>query len=321
MESWVSTPSEKGAASVVVKVETVMDLLDAKEWEACANLAAKALAEGEYANEQKALLNFARCKSLSNLDRYTAALEPGHSAAILGELAKDFDLLGRSLLELAWVQHKIPGMERSAVDTQRRFFDYFPRYKTIRDRYLSAQFNLAVYYRASGLFAEAFEHFKTVYQEARKRGDQYTSQLSRSAAVWEALRLEKVQEAEALIREGDRCGTDDPRLLAVHLIDRAQLCMLKQNPANACDYVLKAISAIEKVHTKDGHLLPQALEILHRIANHFGDVEAAIRTALFAKVKAEADDRHDLVAQICDSVRTIALLNPKAVEKVMATID
>lgn len=301
-----------------VTPQTIIDLLNNRQWSTCADLAAQALAEGEREKPEKAFLAFARSKSLSNLDKYTLALEPGQYAVYLAEEIRDYDLLGKALIEVAWIQHKIPGMESLAISTQRRYFDLYPRFKdkTLRENWLSAQVNLGVYCRAAGQFAEALEQFRFAYQEAKKRGDTRTAHLSRSDAAWEALRLGQVAMAEALIREADSAnGTQ--RQKASDLLDLAQLAFLKQNLPSACSFALEAATYCEKIPD----LFARSMEVLHRIAERSGEAEAAIVTALIAKLKAEADDRQDMVEQIRASVRSLALRFPKAVESLMSTID
>lgn len=303
---------------MTVKFETVMDLLEQREWATCANLAAQLLPSSEITPEQKALLHFARCRSLSNLEKYSQAIEPGQLAVYLASENGLHDLHGKALLELALCQHKVPGMESHAIETQRRFLEHFPTYKTIRDRYLPAQVNLGVYLRGAGRCQEALDQFRRTWQEAKERQDAGIAELARSAAVWEALRLKKTQEAEELIQAA-RPG-NSPRHQALQLLDLAQLKMLKHQPQIACGHVLQAIPLIKQANSEDKVLLPRALEILHRVAEEHGDDETAIVVALLAKWKAEEDDRQDLVLQLTASIRSIALRNPVAVEKALTAL-
>lgn len=302
---------------MAVRIETIADLLAQKAWDACAELAAKAFTQDDLAPEQKAFLHYALCRSYSNLERYRDALQPGQLAIYLAEEIKDYELLGRSILEVAWVQHKIPGMERWAVDTQQRYFAFYPFYKELKDRYVTAQYNLGVYLRAGGQYEEAFLQFKTAYQEGRKRGENRVAHLARSNAVWEALRLERLTEAEALIQQGQGERLDDPQLRAAHLLDQAQLALLKGNMALACHQAMRA--AVECRHLPD--LLARSVEVLHVVADRQHDGELALVAGVFAKVLAESDDRQDIVAQVSGSIRSLALRYPEAVERLMATLD
>jgi|GEM_PF-2890487 len=302
---------------MAVRLETISDLLDQKEWSACSNLIARAFADSEWSSDEKAFVNFAQCRCLSNLERWSDALQPGQLAVFLAEEAKDYDLFGRAVLELAWVQHKIPGMERWAPETQRRFFAYFDRYKATRDRYLRAHLNLGVYLRAAGLFGEAFEQFKSTYLDARKRGEHDLAHLARSYSVWEALRLERTSDAEDLIKQGETYRSTDQRLRASHQLDVAQLAFLKGNSILACEQALQA--AVQCRQYPD--LLALAMEIVQKVADREGDGELAIIATVIAKIQAESDDRHDIVASVRGSMRNLALRYPAAMERLMATID
>jgi tetratricopeptide (TPR) repeat protein len=301
--------------------ETVVDLFEREQWAPCAEQAALALAQREWAKERKAFLLFARSSSLRRLQFYAEALEVARLAAYLAEEVEDYDLLGRSLANLAWIQYRTPGMESAAVETQRRFLALFPQYRTIRDQWLPAQLNLGTYLRAAGLHLEALAQFKATYEAAVRRGDRQVAQLSRTYAVWEALRLEKVDEAEPLIRAGEGDCEHDPRLKAGHLLDLAQLSLLKQDPAVAAGYAIAAMPFIEKALPQAPHLLPNGLEILARAGERCSDPELALVAAMLAREKAEACDRHDLVAAATDLARAIALQHPDVVVKVMESID
>lgn len=302
---------------MAIKLATIQDLLEQQEWEACESLVGRAFVEHDWSTGDKAFLRFAQCRSLSNLERYTQALEPGQLSVYLAEEARDYDLLGRSLLELAWVQHKIPGMERWAPVTQQRFFESFSRYKSIRDRYLSAMFNLGVYLRAAGCQVEAFDQFRATYTEARQRGEHPLAHLARSTAVWEALRLQRIAEAEALIEQGAEYQPADPRLRASHQLDLAQLALLKGNTLGAGEHAL--LAAVQCHEAPD--LMARSLEILSNVADRSGDGDLAITAGILAKLQAESDDRHDTAAQVVGAIRSLALRYPEAVDRLMATLD
>lgn len=304
---------------MAVSLSTITELLEQQEWSACVSLVARAFADSERPADERAFLHFAQCRSLSNMDRYSDALQPGQLAAYLAEEVSDFDLLGRTLLELAWMQHKIQGMERWAPETQRRFLSLFERFKApeLRSRYLPSLFNLGVYLRASGQYDAALDQFKLTYTEAKKRGENQIAQLARSTAVWEALRLERIAEAEDLIKQGESGQLPDPRLRASHLLDMAQLSLLKGNTQAACEHALQASVLCNEAPD----LLARGLEILGRVADREGEGEVAMVAGIFAKLQAEIDDRHDIAAQATGAVRSAALRYPEAVERLMMTLD
>lgn len=297
--------------------ETVEDLLQREQWSACADQSALALTQGEWSREQKAFLNFARSRSLSKLGKATSALEPGRLALYLAEEGEDFDFIGKAILNLALILHRIPGMERSTVEVQRRFFDFFPRYKSMRDRYLTAQFNLGVYLRAAGMYEDALAQFDRTYREALKRGDTRVADMSRNSATWEALRLERIPLAESLIRAGEPYNTPDPIMQASHFIDLAQLSYLKQNYPAACGYAYRAATLCKD----SDELCARALEILNRVSDRTGDPKAALLVGLLAKLKAEKSHRRDIAGQAAASIRNLALRHPEVLEILVPAID
>lgn len=306
---------------MAVRVETIRDLFENKQWASCAENAAMALAEGEKDKVERAALNFYRSVSLRRLSQFSEALEPGRLALYLADELTDTDRIGRALLNLGWILHKIPGMELSAVEIQRRFLDNFPVFTTLRDEYLSAMVNLGVYLRGAGRNEEAFEQFKATFKAARQRGEETTAQVARTAAVWEALRLRQVSAAEALIKEGQHLAKGRTELTAAHLLDLAQLSMVKNNPGSAAGYVLAAMPIIENVNKSEPSLFPNALVILEQAGEHLGVPEVGLVLGILAKEAAEANDRHDFAAQAVDAIRSIALQYPDAVSRVMATLD
>ncbi len=301
--------------------DTVTDLFDRQQWAACAEQAALALANSEWPTEREAFLLLARSSSLRRLQFYTEALDPARLAVYLAEELKDDVLLGRALANLGWIRHRIQGMESSAAETQRRLLSIIPRCPALRDQLLPAMLNLGTYLRAAGQNPEALDQFKATFEAATKYGDRQIAQMARTYAVWEALRLQRVDEAEPLIGAGEQACEHDPRLKADHLLDLAQLSMLKKNPAEAAGYAIAAMPLIEKVFSEAPHLLPTGLEILARASAQCNEPELALRAAIIAKEKAEACDRHDIMAEAGDLARSIALQYPDVVAKVMDSMD
>lgn len=302
---------------MAVKIETIQNLLDERKWKSCADLATDTLAIGEWKKEEKAFLHYACSRSLNSLNRHTTALQHAQYSACIAEEIGDYDLLGESLHEVAWAQHKIPGMEEQAVETRRRQMQLFPRYKRIRDQYLKYQYNLGVCLRAAGLYEEALEQFRRTYQEARERGDDRIAQVARTNAVWEALRIGLIQDAEKLIREAPTQISEDPWLHSLHLIDLAQSSLLKRNLSAACAYAMQAALRADEYPEN----FAQAMDVLHRVAEQSGELEAALVAMMTAKIAAEQEDQHELVVDLVSSIRNFALRHPEVVEKVMATID
>ncbi len=302
-----------------VKLETVADALDNRNWAASADLAEQALAEGgpegEWKKEQKAFLYFALCRSYSNMEKYSAALDPGQLAVYLAEDAREWDLLGRSLVELAWVQHKVPGIEWQAVHTLRRYLDCHQRYKGLaRNYYLPAMHNLGVCLRAAGEHEQALEQFLKTYEAAKQRRDADQADMCRRNATWQALELRRTDLAEKLIAQGQdyvRRHPNDDRVNASHLIDEAQLSYLKGQYADATAIAIEA--AIRAEHEPD--MFAYAMNVLHRVGKATGEIEGALALALIAKNEAEKGERHDLVDEFRASIREMSLVHPEAVER------
>lgn len=306
---------------MAVSLETVQDLFNNKQWAACAENAAQALAEGEKEKDKRAALNLYRSISLRRLKQFNDAVEPGWSALHLGEELEDADLIGRALLNLGWILHKIPSMEPTAVRMQQRFLAQSSRFPTLRDEYLGAMLNLGVYLRAAGEYEEAYKQFRATFETARQRGAQEIAQLGRTYAVWEALRLRRLSEAEALIQLGEQQKLGTPRLRATHLIDLAELSMIKNDPNSAIGYILAAAPQIEQVQEEDPHLLPNALEILQRAAAQLDDPALSLVLGVLVKESAELDDRHDFVALATEIIDNVSFQHPDAVHRAMRSLD
>jgi tetratricopeptide (TPR) repeat protein len=315
---------------MAIKVETVKDLLDAKQWAACAELSAQGLAESESNNAEsatdtdtrarQAILSYALCRSYSNLDKYGAALEPGQRAVFLAEEIRDYDLLGLALVELAEIQHRLPGVHWQAVHTLRRYFEGFERYReSARRHYLFAMYNLGVYLRAADDHEEALRQFVRAYEAAKARREVDLADRCRRNAVAQALHLHKLDQAEALIREGQLYVDSHPendRANASHLTHQAQLLYLKGDLDEA------GATAIEAVLRANGmpELVANALEVLHQIGRATGEIEGALAVAIVAKIQAEKDERYDVVHQLQASVRDLAIRYPEAVERFMRDV-
>ncbi len=307
-----------------VKFETVVNLLEEHDWEACARKATQALTEcgpeGEWKRDQKAFLNYALCRSLSNLNKYGAALEPGQVAVCLAEDIRDWDLLGRSLIELAWAQHKVRGVEWQAVHTQRRYFDHYERYKEpARRHYLTAMLNLGEYHRVAGEHEESLVQFERAYEAAKARKEADLAETCRQNATWQALQLNRLDLARKLIKQGkeyvERHPGDD-KVNAGYLIDEAQLCLLEGKYEDATAIAIEAAVRAQNIRL----LFTDALDILHRVGKATGDTEGALAVAILAKANAEKEEKQNLVNDLRASIREMAIRHPEAVDRFMRDI-
>lgn len=100
-------------------LQLVKDLLSGRNWDAVILATDHLLADGELTTEQKAFCYYAKCRALSNLDRYSAALEPGQRAVYLAGEANDPDLLGRALLEVSFIQQMLKMYHEAALSYER----------------------------------------------------------------------------------------------------------------------------------------------------------------------------------------------------------
>lgn len=92
-----------------------------KDWALTADVAANLFATSELSQQDRAFVGFARCRALSNLDRFSLALQPGQVEVFLAEQLGDANLLGQALLELAFVHLRLNGQERESIDTYKLF--------------------------------------------------------------------------------------------------------------------------------------------------------------------------------------------------------
>lgn len=304
-----------------ITVETVENALKAQAWEAATDLAERALAQRKWTKTEEAFLYFARTRSLSNLNQYTAALDPGQRAVTLAEQAKAWDLLGLSLIELAWVQRKIESLQSQALGTITRYFEFFTRYgQEARSRYLLAMFSKGVYLRVAGFHSDAMNQFKATYDEAIKRRDAAWAERARGNAVYEALLLRRLDVAEPMIKLGDDYLSSHPgddEAVSSHLIDHAQLLLLKGDLPGAKG---KAQEAYDRARKKHPALASQAFDLLQQISGAEGNNDAALRVAVLAKIYAEEDERHDLVDKLGNAIQEIALRDPDAAERFIRSL-
>jgi len=303
-----------------VRIETIWDLLEQREWDSCISLVAKAFADGERPDAEKAILNFALCRSYSNKDAYASALEPGQLAVYLSEQVGDFNLLSRSLIELAWAQHRVPGMEPVAVITQRRYFREFERYgEEARRQYLPAMFNLAVYLRSAGDHQEALDQFVATYAAAQARKDVDLADMARRNAAWQALHLRNTTLAADLIEQGReyvaRHGSD-AKTVSNHLLNESKLLLLKGEYMDAAALAIDAAVAGQAV----AQLVADAFDLLHQVGKATGEIEGALAFAIIAKHLAEQNERPDMVQRIRSSVREMAMRFPDAVARFMSDL-
>lgn len=305
-------------------LQLLKDLLSGRNWDAAILTADHLLADGELATNQRAYCYYAKCRSLSNLDRYGAALEPGQVAIMLASDGNDSELLGRGLIEVSWVQNKLQ-MYEEAVATLERFLANLPRFaETLTPLVVDVYLYLGANMRAMGLHEQAFKHFYTAWKEAIARakldprtmfGDK--AEKARSMAVWEALQVNDLLAVNEMLPHGERYVRDNPndkRAKAMHYLDVAKKHALQGDDPTALGWTLEALSQAEK-HPE---LLAAGLLLLYDYFNKQHDVPNSLAVGLVALKAAEVAERHEMMAEITDRLTTLFLVQPEAVLSAMA---
>lgn len=306
-----------------LSASTVRRLLDERKWQLCADLAADLLPGSEISQQDKAFVSFALARSLSFLDRYTAALEPGQIAVFLANELGDFDLLGMALWELAGIQRRIPGQEYNSMENYRRFIENKDRYSNDlrRERLHLALYNLAVVERSCNLHQEALEHFGQARAQAWAVQDYAQAERCRQDQCWQALSVNNLELAEQLIAKGERYTKDHPQdiLAQIHqLNDMAQYAYLKKDYGNTIGHAMELIFLAEK-HDQIG-LLANGLLIWSKALERLEDLDSALRVGMWAHIEAQRADRPELVAEIREYLEGIRLQDRAVVDRVMADV-
>lgn len=306
-----------------MSVSTVKRLLEERKWQLCADLAADLLPGSEISQQDKAFVAFALARSLSFLERYTAALEPGQIAVFLATEVGDFDLLGMALWELAGIQRRIPGQEHNSMESYQRFIGNKDRYSNAlrRERLHLALFNLAVVERICNLHQEALEHFGEAREEAWSVQAYDQAETCRQNQCWQALQVGNLELAEKLIAKGERYVKDHPQdiLAQIHLLnDMAQYTFLKQDYGNAIGHAMELVLLAEK-HDQIG-LMANGLLIWSKALERLRDLDSALRIGMWAHVEAQRAQRSELVAEIREHLEGIRLQDRAAVDRVMADV-
>lgn len=318
----------------VDRLRTVRNLLEKRKWDSVIDAAADLLSDREItlSPRDKAFCYYAQCRALANLDRYLAAIEPGLHAVYLADEANDHDLTGRALLELAVAQFQLKRYQEAAQSWERFLAHRSKCSSEVRTSEVMATNNLAACYRAVGDHTKALALFKAAWQIAAQAHRQESgtgpdrqktlarqAERARSSAVWEALELGRLHEAENLIPFGEqyvRANPTDERAKSSHLIDMAMLAFLKGDVPTATARAMEAAIHAEK----SPELMARAFKVLYDVANLTGDIEAAVYYGLFAIERAEQDERYDMVSEIQECINKLNLKHPDAVLKVVERI-
>lgn len=292
---------------------------DERKWELCAALAEDLLASDELPPEQKAYASWSLCRSLSNLERYTEALQPGQAAVVLAEQVRDYDLLGRSLFELAYVQWLIPGQQLYAIENLQRFIQHAERYSPdLRERLPDAFYNLGIYERAAIRHAEALEHFRQAWEAPLKAKDSARRERYRQDYCWQALLMEDLPLAEQLLAHGEeylRLYPGETTVEAHYISDKARYAHLKGDQSAAIGYAMEAISRAHNLSNVD--VLTDALVTWSLALERVGDLDSALAIAQWAHTEAQRSQRPEQIAAVKQILRRIPLRDPESINRLM----
>lgn len=305
-------------------LQLVKDLLSGRNWDAVILATDHLLADNELTLEQKAFCYYAKCRALSNLDRYGAALEPGQRAVYLSREAEDFDLLGRSLVEVAWVQQMM-GMYQEMNSTLLTFLANMQKFSDdVKQQEADVLVNLGVSYRALGEGHSALDYFTKAWNQLKGDGNKIPPansrkiEKARSLAVWAAMDLGLLQAAKPLLAAGDehvRAHPNDVEGRAHHLIDLAKFAMLSGDSSGATRYAREALNLKEKVPQSEA---PARL-ILYDVAIEDNQIGPALTSGYRGLQAAERAELHDLVSEFQERLRRLYLQHPEQVLDLVGT--
>jgi tetratricopeptide (TPR) repeat protein len=301
--------------SVKEALQLVRDLLASRNWEAAILGADHLLADSESSTDQQAFCHYARCRALSNLDRYGVALEPGRQAVQLATATQDWDLLGKTLLELGWIYYNLKLYE-DAISVLTRFLEHLPQFgDDARSRQVDVLIDLGSNYRALEDHELALSYFTQAWELSGQPDSQAkpeTAERARSQAVWEAIKLGRLDIAEQLLPAGDRyveAFPEDDRGVAGHYIDQAQFSLLTKKWECAQAWAMKAIPHAKK-HPE---LIARVFLIVYNVSTETGRYDDALSAALVALQAAQRDSRHDLVSEAQAHLDQLRLRVPEMV--------
>lgn len=301
-------------------VDTLRRLMAERKWVLAEALADDLFHVGAFADSESAYVAYALARSRSNQDKYSTALEPGQVGAYLARQSQDFDLFGRCLLELAYIESRIPGQEQEAVHTYHQFLDHRQHYSDdVRFTIPDALFNLAVVERNCGKASDAMQHFREAVESARRVGttperiEVYTRNLR-----WQALQVGDLALSESLIRDGEAYCKRHPeaKTARVHLLnDKAWYAVSTGNHDLAVPLILEAITLGDSID--DSSALAQSVLIWSRICEKEGNLDGAMGLGIWAHIEAQRSQRPELVAEVQKVLRGIRIQDRETVVRSM----
>ena len=304
-----------------------------RKWEALEELASDLFSSSEFTCQDKradkALLAYAQCRALSNLNRFSLALQPGQIASYLAEEAGDYDLLARSLDELAYVQGQLPGREREAIESLRKFLRYADRCSEEVKRLITPLvFNLAVVERTCNKHDDALNHFQQAWQTSVEQQDEENAEVYRRNYCWEAMTCGQMDLALKLIGYGERYvakhsspGAKSQQIKRAEcqlFLHKSRYALLTGDYATAASLAIQAIPEAASDDVSDTMAI--ALHLLSVATEKVGDHETALGVGLLAYVEAQLSGRTEWVMEIRRHLRSVRFQDRNAVDRLMARL-
>lgn len=305
-----------------MSLETVRRLLDEHKWELCAALAEEVFLHGKLTSQEKAFVCYARCRSLSYMEKYSSALEPGQIAVVLAEEVRDYDLLGRSLVELGYAQGHVLGQELCALETLRKCIGYKDHYEgELKEKTGLLYHNLAVTERAALLHEQALEHFRLAWEAYERAGEQTFRERVRRNYCWQALVVGDLALASRLIALGEsqlKFHPQDSEKRMHLLVDQAQFALLNEDYPLAVSLAMEAIALADKVD--DRGVLASSLNIWSQSCERLGNLHDALMIGIWALREAQRAARPEFIALTRRNLRGIRMDDRQAVDVVMSAL-
>lgn len=305
-----------------MSLETVRRLLDEHKWELCAALAEEVFLHGKLTSQEKAFVCYARCRSLSHMEKYSSALEPGQIAVVLAQEVADYNLLGRSLLELAYVQAHVLGQELHAVENLRKCISYKDHFAgELKARLGMIYYNLAVAERAALQHEQALEHARLAWEACDQASQHEAREQVRRSYCWQALVVNDLELASQLLSLGEahfRLHPNDPELRMYMLVDKAQFAFLNEDYPLAVSLAMEAIPLADQV---DEHaILASSLTIWSRACERLGNLQDALAIGIWALREAQRSCRPEFIGQTRRNLRGVRMDDRHAVDATMSSL-
>jgi tetratricopeptide (TPR) repeat protein len=301
-----------------MSVELVRRLLDEKKWDLCSGLAEELMC-GDISAADRAFLAYAACRALSNQEKYSLALRHGQTAEVLAEQVRDYDLLGKSLMELAFAQGLVPGHELDAIDSLKKFLEHEDKYSpALKGKMTEVLFNLGIGERSAMRHADASVHFEMAWDRSHRTADHALTELIRENLSWQALMTGDLGLAEKMISLGEQYARLHPQEKAVQahvLTDKARYNLIRQDYPQAIALAMEGVVLAGELNNPD--LLAWCLITWSTACEMCGDPESGLAMGMWALQEAQRSQRPELIAEVRRTIRGMRMHHPEAVDALM----